>query len=128
MAKYGGDTEYRAQHKRVAAARGKASSYRCELNCGQQAHDWALIHGRDAGTPDSYMPLCRKCHLNVYDRVPGSPKLSEEQVREIRVRREWFNETCRAIAADYNVTPEQVSNIVLRKRWGWVDAPCMGHA
>lgn len=40
-------------------------------------------------------------------------KLTEEQVLEIRTKKGKYVD----IALDYNITPEQVSNIIRRKSW-----------
>jgi hypothetical protein len=57
---------YHARHKRVYAARGKASGYACENDCGKAAHDWATIHGTQGLDVWDYVALCKLCHY-VYD-------------------------------------------------------------
>lgn len=66
---------YAAAHARVKSMFGSASSYECR-NCGRVAHQWAYDHldvneirevkGSTvliySGSPDRYLPLCRKCH------------------------------------------------------------------
>ena len=60
--------EYRAAHRAVVSARGKASQYLCP--CGAQALDWSY-QGSDKGSGMSpfstdvtlYEPRCRKCHI-----------------------------------------------------------------
>lgn len=59
-------SNYSTIHKRVYRARGIAASYKCEF-CPEQALDWAWIHGKE-GSPEDFMPLCRKCHVD-YDGV-----------------------------------------------------------
>lgn len=43
--------------------------------------------------------------------------LTEEQIREIRVR----SETQRVLAAEYGVTQQTISQIKTGKRWGWLN-------
>ena len=59
---------YIARHDRVRRARGKATEYRC-VRCSAQAVNWAWIHGEDPADLDSYMPMCRACHMK-YDLGP----------------------------------------------------------
>ena len=70
---------YKAAHRRIVRAYGKASDYECMMcTDGQPASDWAYMHDDDAALtsyapdsygfaysldPDSYQPLCRSCHL-----------------------------------------------------------------
>lgn len=71
-------TSYRSAHRKVYAAKGRASDLTC-VECGSPAYDWAY-DGRDpeerrgsngAGrpelaysmNPDHYEPKCRPCHL-----------------------------------------------------------------
>lgn len=64
---WGGDKiKYVGQHRRVYAARGYASDFRCE-DCGNQARDWANIHNTDRLCVENYKPLCMGCHVK-YDR------------------------------------------------------------
>lgn len=112
----GDQVTYRALHKRLARARGKADQYTC-VDCGRPAQQWAYDN-TDPNPRESmqngslvqfsndlnrYQPMCRRCHKNHdnNDRVSsGRPwnkqtargtanaraKLSPDQVREIRRR------------------------------------------
>lgn len=51
----------------------------------------------------------------------GSAKITEAEVREIRVRRAR-GETLASIAADYGVCIMTISHIATRKTWAWLDA------
>ena len=63
-----GDISVKARHKRVRKLRGKATEHSCN-HCGNQARDWATIHGHDGYDPqEDYIPLCRPCHRK-YDRI-----------------------------------------------------------
>jgi hypothetical protein len=62
-------TRYRAAHRRLTAARGKAASHKCY--CGQAAEEWALLplvprltDGPYVYSPDpaDYTPMCRSHH------------------------------------------------------------------
>jgi hypothetical protein len=71
----GSGVTYRQAHRRVEAARGHATSYRCE-DCGQSAAEWsydcadpdelvALVNGkprRYSACSDHYRHLCVRCH------------------------------------------------------------------
>jgi hypothetical protein len=115
---------YSAKHKRVSRTRGAARNYPCADECGRQAMDWALIHGRDGRDPDSYRPLCRSCHM-VYDQVgnfewrPGElgtcAKLTWEKVREIRSLR--GTDSARAIGNRYGVSRSNIFMIWYGKTW-----------
>ncbi len=54
---------YHAQHAKLRNSRGHAYKHTCWGLCGEQARDWANVHGTDR-----YIPLCRKCHLQ-YDKA-----------------------------------------------------------
>lgn len=58
-------TAYSTRHWRVRKVRGPAKEQDCS-HCPRQALDWALLHGEDGEDPQSYIPLCRRCHL-AYD-------------------------------------------------------------
>lgn len=53
-------------------------------------------------------------------RRPGTKKLTEADVREIR-RRLGAGETAVQVAPDFGVSPTQVRTIRRREQWGWVD-------
>lgn len=76
---------YRAVHKRVGAARGKATGHAC-ARCDGRAEHWAYDHAdteevtgpTDRGIvvaysldPDHYLPLCISCHVKL-DNGDGS--------------------------------------------------------
>jgi hypothetical protein len=59
-------------HRAVVRERGKATDHAC-YKCSGLAHEWAFIHDEHRvlsgyfhaapyGPPESYEPLCRKCH------------------------------------------------------------------
>ena len=50
----------------------------------------------------------------------GNAKVTEEQVREIRARRE-AGESYNQLAKEFGLTPTGVRNIVLRNTWKYVD-------
>lgn len=56
------------RHDRIRSERGRADEYEC-YGCDERAaRDWAQLYGSDELDPDSYIPLCRGCHI-VYDRT-----------------------------------------------------------
>lgn len=59
------DREYQKIHKRIKAARGKASEQSC-IDCGKQAVDWSYTQNSDIYDTLSYVPRCRSCH-SIYD-------------------------------------------------------------
>jgi hypothetical protein len=75
LSQFGSSVGYRQAHRRVEAARGHASSYRCG-DCGGPAVEWSYSHNDPAelvalvnGKPrrysldsDCYRSLCRQCH------------------------------------------------------------------
>ena len=70
---------------RVRSRYGKASKYRCS-HCPARALDWSWIHGTDREDIESYMPLCRSCHM-YYDRE------LERQAKGRRKLPAWTPET-----------------------------------
>lgn len=99
-------------HAFISIKRGKASEHDC-VDCGEQAHDWSWIHGKYPWSIASYEPRCRSCHLK-YDNRTGVPhlrKLSDDQVREIRKRR---NEKgiVRTLSAEFDVTTQTIRNVI----------------
>lgn len=63
--------EYRRRHSAVRYVRGKPSWYLCETDCGETAHDWALLHFEyetHASSPEQYAALCQACHRR-YDAM-----------------------------------------------------------
>jgi len=111
----GAQPTYRAMHKRVERARGKASTHQC-ASCPDPARQWsydetdpAPIEGTENGSTvrwstdvERYRPLCLSCHKRTDNRVrrdegrwnprpligTANPraKLTTDQVREIRRR------------------------------------------
>ena len=72
---------YATAHDRVARARGKASTYRCEV-CDRPARDWAYTYTDpeeivEDGRPYSldvsrYAPMCKSCHrLHDFEKDPA---------------------------------------------------------
>jgi hypothetical protein len=64
-------TAYSTRHWRLRTQRGLASDHPCvkgaELGVGEQAQDWAQIHGEDGEDPwADYVPMCRRHHME-YD-------------------------------------------------------------
>lgn len=58
----GDEATYHAVHKRLAAERGAASDYTCEL-CDNEAEEWAFDEPTGYSTDLSrYRPLCVPCH------------------------------------------------------------------
>jgi hypothetical protein len=109
---------YRALHKRVELARGKAPGHAC-ADCGGQAAQWSQVHGTTGQEPGHYRPLCRTCH-RAYDAASlargerhGSARLAEAQVREIL----WSRASQRELAARYGHSPSTISSIRNRKIW-----------
>lgn len=115
---------YWTRHGRVRRARGPAKSHPCE-HCGGPARDWAVRHGQTGISPDDYMPLCRKCHIQ-YDGTAHEPphhtgeanpaaKLTIEQVREIRALHGHVPP--RHLAATYGVSKQTIHRIMTGKNW-----------
>lgn len=89
-------TTYRAVHKRVSMARGKAREYTCQ--CGAQAEQWAYNHSDPAELTQQwngktvtysadvmhYDPLCRGCHV----RRDGNGYIGSELERRNNTRRD----------------------------------------
>jgi hypothetical protein len=75
LSQSGSGVGYRQAHRQVEAARGHATSYRCE-DCGQPAAEWAyshtdpdelvaLVNGKPryySADSDFYWPACFRCH------------------------------------------------------------------
>lgn len=82
---------YRAQHVKVANARGKACNYAC-ADCGHPAAEWSWCHGSDPDDIHGYEPRCFKCH----DRYDGSTHAMHEAGAKSRshlaqrgIRKSW---------------------------------------
>jgi hypothetical protein len=105
-----GDT-YQINHENVHDIRGKASAYPCE-RCGEQAQDWATIHGQSGDGPDDFMSLCRMCHIR-YDRSAGYAcrKLSDDQAQQIKKLLAMDEFTDSEIGNAFGVTAAFISNI-----------------
>lgn len=74
----------------------------------------------------------KRCHSPMTDEAKAnmreaqqkglfSAKLTAEDVRQIRRRRETTNESYSTIAADYGVTAQCINDICLRKRWSHIE-------
>ena len=63
------DITYYSFHARMRKARGSAAEQHCAC-CDRTAGDWAYVHGRDPRDFDSYVPMCRSCHIK-YDKDPA---------------------------------------------------------
>ena len=60
---------YYADHARVRQHRGPAKDQTC-VRCGEQAYDWAQVHGSNPRDIWGYQPMCRPCHRH-YDQPQG---------------------------------------------------------
>lgn len=135
------DPIVQAQHKRVYAAKGKASQYNC-VDCGKPAYDWSWIHNTDPNDVSNYEPRCRSCHLK-YDPQRVLPceigckcakhlnsgrvgsrhnlaKLDEAKVAEIRELYATGRYKQVQLAEMYGVAQGQISSVVLRKTWSHI--------
>lgn len=123
------EQSYYVNHRRVRAERGPAWQQICG-HCGDQASDWATIHGRSGERPEDYTPLCRSCHHAYDGRSANLPhhegethpqaKLTDQVVREIRSRSVGTHldkHLVVAYAAAFNVTPETIMNVVTHRTW-----------
>jgi hypothetical protein len=61
------ETTYQRNHRRVRAARGKASEYEC-ADCEEEAKEWSQIHNTAGDDPKHYEPRCHKCHQKYDDK------------------------------------------------------------
>lgn len=59
-------------------------------------------------------------HVDSKGEKHGSSKLTEQQVKEIRELAISGEYTPKMIAKMFEISPKTVSNIKLRKRWGWL--------
>lgn len=112
----GADVGYKALHRRVYRARGKAS--RCE-QCGVseagRRYEWAMIHGTDGTDPHAhYISLCRGCH-----RTYDLGRLSHAQRAEIRVR-VGAGESQRSLAREFGISASVISRGLSGRsaKWG----------
>jgi len=115
------DAGYGPLHERVFKARGRAREQAC-VDCGAQARHWSQKHGTTGQDPYDYEPRCIMCHYGTdgYDYEARSrgeahahSKLTEEQVREIRVSTAPQLE----LATLYGVCQASISLIRQRKTW-----------
>lgn len=98
------DPTYSARHRRVEAARGKASNHPCVDNCGKQAQDWTQIHGTTGLEPEHYEPRCRSCHRQ-YD---GNTRLTDAEQREVLASVGTSN---RALAQIFGVSESTIRRV-----------------
>lgn len=67
----GGEVTHKAMHPRVIRVRGAARTHRClfcaERDLDKPALDWAQLPGTSGLGIADYVPLCRKCHINLDD-------------------------------------------------------------
>lgn len=59
--------EYYKNHRKLYAARGKASEYICDRCREAYAQSWAQKHNTDGSKPKHYRPMCWTCH-QAYDK------------------------------------------------------------
>lgn len=59
------EVSYFSFHRRLRKARGSSTNYPC-VQCGKPAVNWAWVHGEDPADFNSYVPMCRSCHVR-YD-------------------------------------------------------------
>lgn len=115
---------YRASHKRVTKARGRASGYPCAF-CGLPARHWSQVHGTDMSDPRNFRALCVPCHT-AYDKPVRSPKRLTAgdraeilrlyaETRELPQRSEgrW---TYDSLAAKFSVSRSTVDHILMPSR------------
>jgi hypothetical protein len=102
LSQSGSNVGYRQAHRRVEAARGHASSYRCE-DCGGPAVEWSYSHADPAelvavvngkprsysAEPDFYVARCIPCH-RAFDhahRVYESWNYPPDEIKPVRDKR-----------------------------------------
>lgn len=98
---------------------------KCHLPSGYL--ELSNISGKYLRDLNDYEYLCRSCHALIHNNTVqgeknGSHKLTEDQVRQIRIRAEAMthNETHVDIAKDFGITSSMVSMIKNNKRWAWL--------
>jgi hypothetical protein len=118
----GPDATYSGFHKRVVRTRGSAveCSRRAEAGCTSQWYEWAQIHGTDPGDPQSYVQMCKSCHVS-YDATRGEDKpqakLTWVQVREIRDLYANGGITYRELGERYGVVLATIAHVVKRRTY-----------
>jgi hypothetical protein len=102
----------------------------CENHCGNPAVDHHHIDGDPHNNaPENVLRVCRRCHMRLDGRVrsrhqrargaaTGKAKLTEDDVRAIRCRRQ--SESLAVLAAEYGISQSLVSQITRRKLWAHV--------
>ncbi len=132
------DYEAQRRHRRVYAARGRASKYMC-INfetCKSPARDWSQRHGTSGESIDDYDPRCVRCHKE-YDmeihRAAGArgsgntrPRTEEEKKQHSeKMKAVWADPEYRAAMsakrkAEWAAkTPEERHNLLSgRGNWG----------
>lgn len=66
----GEKVSYKGLHRWIEINLGRAKNYWCSFCCntkGSQRMDWANLDGKYTRDWRSWLPLCRKCHVN-YDK------------------------------------------------------------
>ena len=101
----GAEVGYKALHRRVYRARGKASA--CE-QCGasdpDRRYEWAMVHGTDGTDAHAhYISLCQGCH-----RTYDLGRLTYGQRAEIRDRVN-AGESQRTLAREFGISPSVIS-------------------
>lgn len=117
---------YHARHQRAWAANGPAREYTC-IDCGEQAREWAQIHGATGLEPEHYEPRCKKCHVT-YDAAThprgerqGNAKLTESDVIEIfELSPEWSQ---RKLAKKFGVSQRAIWCVLSGESWSYMQRP-----
>lgn len=113
--KYYDNRTYHNMHHLIRQSKGLASQHDCP--CGVKACDWALQRDADPSLVDSYVAMCRQCHMR-YDNNNGgrNNKITEKEVLEIR---ELYSSGKYQIdiADKYGISQGQVSMIVNKRSW-----------
>lgn len=99
----GAEASYKALHRRVYRARGKAAEC-VQCHAGGRKYEWATLHGTDGTDVRQYIPPCIPCH-RTYDFA----RLTLEQREQIRVRVAAGAESQSAIARELGIHPSVVS-------------------
>ena|ERR1017187_2044304 len=116
---------YSANHKRVNASRGPATS--CVWGCASDRYEWANLTG-DYEDPMDYAQMCNTCNQR-YDQarrtmddgyVPINSKLTEEIVLLARKRHYEGGESQAALAREYGVDKSTMHLAIIGKNWGWL--------
>jgi hypothetical protein len=99
----------------------------CENGCGKPAVERHHVDGNPHNNaPENVLRVCRRCHMHLDGRVrsqhqrargaaTGKAKLTEDDVRAIRRRRQ--TEPLAVLAAEYGISQSLVSAIARRRLW-----------